>query len=203
MTDRAAIATWVQHGGRARPWQIVGPRHARSQAVAARGSGPAEDGGFDTAGRGRQDDGRSGRRNRHLDRTKEQSGDRGLAVAIARRLQSLAQWWVRLTKPRTQKFGHSPLARHSRVRLDTIPNIYTRHIYVPHHDSVCTHHKTSRFRPSFNLGAWKFISNPTRRPRATRHSAASLASVVVLPTPVGPAIAMIHGRPATSARRGV
>jgi len=32
---------------------------------------------------------------------------RGLAVAIARRLQSLAQWWVRLTKPRTQKFGHS------------------------------------------------------------------------------------------------
>ena len=46
MTDRAAIATWVQHGGRARPWQIVGPRHARSQAVAARGSGPAEDGGY-------------------------------------------------------------------------------------------------------------------------------------------------------------
>lgn len=36
---------------------------------------------------------------------------RGLAVAIARRLQSLAQWWVRLTKPHTQKFGYSPWVR--------------------------------------------------------------------------------------------
>ena len=72
VTDHAAIATWVQRGGRAQPWQIVGPRHARSQAVAARGSGPAEDGGFDTARHGRQGDLRSGRRNRRLDRTKEQ-----------------------------------------------------------------------------------------------------------------------------------
>ena len=31
---------------------------------------------------------------------------RGLAVTIVRRLQSLAQWWVRLTKPHTQKFGY-------------------------------------------------------------------------------------------------
>jgi len=31
-----------------------------------------------------------------------------LAVAITRRLQSLTQWWVKLNKPHTQKFGHSP-----------------------------------------------------------------------------------------------
>ena len=33
VTDRAAITTWVQHGRRARPWQIVGPRHARYRAL--------------------------------------------------------------------------------------------------------------------------------------------------------------------------
>jgi hypothetical protein len=32
---------------------------------------------------------------------------RGIAVAITRRIQSLAQWWVKLNKPHTQKFGHS------------------------------------------------------------------------------------------------
>ena len=41
---------------------------------AARVSGPAEAGGFDTARPGRQGDIRSGRRNRRLDRTKEQPG---------------------------------------------------------------------------------------------------------------------------------
>ena len=72
VTDHAATTSWIQCGGRAGPWQIVGPRHARPQMGAARGSGPAEDGGFDTARRGRQGDIRSGRRNRRLDRTKEQ-----------------------------------------------------------------------------------------------------------------------------------
>jgi hypothetical protein len=33
---------------------------------------------------------------------------RRLAVTIIRRLQSFTQWWVRLNKPHTQKFGHSP-----------------------------------------------------------------------------------------------
>jgi hypothetical protein len=32
---------------------------------------------------------------------------RRLAVTIIRRLQSFTQWWVRLNKPHTQKFGHS------------------------------------------------------------------------------------------------
>jgi hypothetical protein len=31
---------------------------------------------------------------------------RRLAVTIIRRLQSFTQWWVRLNKPHTQKFGH-------------------------------------------------------------------------------------------------
>src|SRR5258708_9433451 len=53
---------------------MVGPRHARPQMGAARGSGPAEDGGFDTARHGRQEDLRGGRRNRRLERTKEQTG---------------------------------------------------------------------------------------------------------------------------------
>ena len=35
-------------------------------------------------------------------------GHRGIAVAIVRPLQSFTQWWVRPTKPHTQKFGHSP-----------------------------------------------------------------------------------------------
>jgi hypothetical protein len=72
VTDHAATTSWIQCGGRAGPWQIVGPRHARPKMGAARGSGPAEDGGFDTARHGRQGDIRSGRRNRRLDRTKEQ-----------------------------------------------------------------------------------------------------------------------------------
>ena len=33
---------------------------------------------------------------------------RGLALTSIRRLQSCAQWRVRLTKPHTQKFGYSP-----------------------------------------------------------------------------------------------
>jgi hypothetical protein len=32
---------------------------------------------------------------------------RALAVTIIPHLQSFTQWWVTLTKPRTQKFGHS------------------------------------------------------------------------------------------------
>jgi hypothetical protein len=33
----------------------------------------------------------------------------GLAVRIIRRLQSFTQWWVRLIRPHTQKFGYSQL----------------------------------------------------------------------------------------------
>ena len=40
---------WPKRGAAHDPWQIVGPRHARPQARAARGSGPAASGGFDTA----------------------------------------------------------------------------------------------------------------------------------------------------------
>jgi hypothetical protein len=66
--------------------------------------------------RGRRDNGRSGRRNRRFDRTKEQPRvHRGLAVTNIRRLQSFAQWWVRLTKPHTQKFGHSRLCAFLRL----------------------------------------------------------------------------------------
>src|SRR3954466_988617 len=39
------------------------------------------------------------------------NGDRAcrrLAVTIIRRLQSFTQWWVRLNKLHTQKFGHFP-----------------------------------------------------------------------------------------------
>ena len=35
----------------------------------------------------------------------------GLAVTIIRRLQTFTQWWVRLNKPRTQKFGYSLIKR--------------------------------------------------------------------------------------------
>ena len=41
--------TWPQAWHRAQPGQIVGPRHARPQAGAARGSGPAASGEFDRA----------------------------------------------------------------------------------------------------------------------------------------------------------
>jgi transposase-like protein len=57
---------------RAQPGQIVGPRHARPQAGAVRGSGPAASGGLATTRPRRRDDARSGRRNRRFDRTKEQ-----------------------------------------------------------------------------------------------------------------------------------
>src|SRR3954452_9841368 len=48
------------------------------------------------------------------------NGDRAcprLAVTIIRRLQSFTQWWVRLNKPHTQKFGHFPL----RTGLGSLP----------------------------------------------------------------------------------
>src|ERR1700722_2356031 len=59
--------------------------------------------------RDRPDNGRSGRRNRRFDRTKEQPGSKhpGLAATITCHLQSATQWWVGLKKPRTQKFGYS------------------------------------------------------------------------------------------------
>jgi hypothetical protein len=56
---------------RAQPGQIVGPRHARPQAGAARGSGPAASGEFDHACARCRRNVRSGRRNRCLDRTRE------------------------------------------------------------------------------------------------------------------------------------
>jgi len=49
---------------RARPGQIVGPRHARPQAGAVRGSGPAASGEFDHACARCRWNARSGRRNR-------------------------------------------------------------------------------------------------------------------------------------------
>ena len=49
MTDRRASTYGRSVAAAPGPWQIVGPRHARPQAGAARASGPAEDGGFDTA----------------------------------------------------------------------------------------------------------------------------------------------------------
>lgn len=56
---------------RARRGQIVGPRHARPQAGAVRGSGPAASGEFDHACARCRRNARSGRRNRCFDRTKE------------------------------------------------------------------------------------------------------------------------------------
>src|ERR1700761_3846683 len=56
---------------RAQPGQIVGPRHARPKVGAARGCGPAASGEFDQAYARCRRDGRSGRRNRCFDRTKE------------------------------------------------------------------------------------------------------------------------------------
>jgi len=49
---------------RARRGQIVGPRHARPQAGAVRGSGPAASGEFDHACARCRRNARSGRRNR-------------------------------------------------------------------------------------------------------------------------------------------
>jgi hypothetical protein len=60
---------------RAQPGQIVGPRHARPEAGAARGCGPAASGEFDRAYARCRRDGRSGRRNRCFDRTKEHGPD--------------------------------------------------------------------------------------------------------------------------------
>ena len=41
---------------------------------------------------------------------------RRLAVTIIRRLQSFTQWWVRLNKPHTQKFGHFRTAAEAAMR---------------------------------------------------------------------------------------
>ena len=49
VTERCATTPCPQGGAACEPWQIVGPRHARPQTAAVRGSGPAASGGFDTA----------------------------------------------------------------------------------------------------------------------------------------------------------
>ena len=65
--------TFARAWRRAQPGQIVGPRHARPQAGAARGSGPAASAANLTGlARDCPGNGRSGRRNRCPDRTKEQ-----------------------------------------------------------------------------------------------------------------------------------
>jgi hypothetical protein len=56
---------------RAQPGPIVGPRHARPETGAARGCGPAASGEFDRACARCRRNGRSGRRNRCFDQTKE------------------------------------------------------------------------------------------------------------------------------------
>src|SRR6202521_6482103 len=84
--------------------------------------------------RGSRNNGRSGRRNRRFDRTKEQSKPHGPSrpgIAIAARItdhsQLATQWWVRLNTPHTQKFGHSQ----SFQQLDFIVFVYPRQITVP------------------------------------------------------------------------
>ena len=66
--------------------------------------------GFDTAAPNHRNDARSERRNRCLDRTKEQAKGKHhrLAGTVCRSIQSLTQPWVRQQTPHTQKFGHSP-----------------------------------------------------------------------------------------------
>ena len=43
-----------------------------------------------------------------------------LAVTIIRRLQSFTQWWVRLNKPHTQKFGYFHGFRPKRSQHDAL-----------------------------------------------------------------------------------
>jgi hypothetical protein len=104
-------STSCPHGGAAcESRQIVGPRHARPQQGLRVAPVPPKPADLTRLAHGRRGNGRSGRRNRRFGRTKEQpSPPHGLAATIVRRLQSSAQWWVRLTQPHTQKFGHSPV----------------------------------------------------------------------------------------------
>lgn len=79
------------------------------KAGAARGSGPAEDGGFDTARVWQPGSWQVGTKEQALrsNQGTTMPARRGIAVTSIQRLQSFTQWWVRLIKPHTQKFGHS------------------------------------------------------------------------------------------------
>jgi hypothetical protein len=100
---------------------LAGPRHARPQAGAARGSGPAASGGFDTTRVRRRNTASSGRRNGRVNRTKEQSRTHR---ARRRHHPSLTighpMVGDRLNTPHTQKFGHSQdeaiIERRTRLR---------------------------------------------------------------------------------------
>ena len=111
VTERGALTCWpsvAPRPGRGKSWVLAMLAPKRGLRVAPV---PPKTADLTRPTRGRQDNRRSGRRNRRFDRTKEQShARRGLAVSIIRRLQSFTQWWVRLNKPHTQKFGHSPFS---------------------------------------------------------------------------------------------
>ena len=108
VTDKAASTTWVQPGGGAWPWQIEGPRHARYRALRVAPVPPK------TADLTRPSAAAGGMTGRDegtgaLIEPRNKWGNAFcLAVTIVRRLQSDTQWWVRLIRPHTQKFGHSP-----------------------------------------------------------------------------------------------
>jgi len=134
--------------------QIVGPRHARRQAAAARGSGPAASGGFDTACARRPKNARSGRRNRRCSRTKEllfagvptgRQCHSNLAVA--------RQWWGRpnhvphteirtipVTAGKTPPRGDAPgVPRHNHMFTVIIRRTALRHCDGP----ICVNQRPS------------------------------------------------------------
>ena len=98
MTERCAIPTWPQGGAAHGPWQIAGPRHARLQAEAARGCGPAASGGFDTARARTPEQWQVGTKEQALQSNQGTNPHtpQALAVTMIRRLQSSAQWWAGL-----------------------------------------------------------------------------------------------------------
>jgi hypothetical protein len=115
-TSRHRVAP---HANRGKSWVLAMLAPKRGLRVAPV---PPKAADLTRPARGRRDNGRSGRRNRRFDRTKEQPrARRGLAVTIIRRLQSITQWWVRLHKPHTQKFGHSRKGQKQKTLPDPVP----------------------------------------------------------------------------------
>ena len=95
-TSRHRVAP---HANRGKSWVLAMLAPKRGLRVAPV---PPKAADLTRPARGRRDNGRSGRRNRRFDRTKEQPrARRGLAVTIIRRLQSITQWWATLHKRRT------------------------------------------------------------------------------------------------------